>query len=377
MKILFYSPVKLVNGGGCERWHCDITNSLKNQYGHEVKIITANLGDQKWEGKYVQTQLNGIKYEIVPQLIVAGNLIPTFKAWKKMYQEFNSADIVHFIHGFAGQDIFVLLLKLFTGKKIVVGHHAPILHKSIFHNVYMNVCSRFLLKFFDGHQTLNSKDKKFLETKWKIRNVNFIPSGIRVEKFLKVKRSKHDSLNFLSVGRYEGQKGFELLIEAIRQFNQAIPENRAQFHFVGGGLLKDMITQAAKSHPNIIDHGYIQYEEIPSLYQDSDIYLLSSREEPFGLVLIEAWAAGIPVLATKTEGPLDMVKNNKNGWFINQINTDSMYESIAKLYEQWENDKLVFSRMEQACRNTGKEYSIDVTAQKMHSQLFSPLFESI
>ena len=111
------------------------------------------------------------------------------------------------------------VLKLLTGKKIVVGHHAPILHTSKIHNLYMNLVSKQILKLFDCHMVLNKKDKVLLES-WGVKNVYFIPSGVRAEKFLKLKRKTHKTLNFLSVGRYDTlQKGFDLALKAIEKFN--------------------------------------------------------------------------------------------------------------------------------------------------------------
>ncbi len=156
------------------------------------------------------------------------------------------------------------LLKIFTGTKIVIGHHAPTFHISRVHNLYMNFISRFLLNTFSAHQTLNSKDKLFLESKWHIRNVHFIPSGIVVEKFLKIKKIPHSTLNFLCIGRYAMQKGYDLLLESIHAFNLKHRNNPVKFYFAGGGLLKNMIQAASKIDKNIIDLGYVPYENLPS-----------------------------------------------------------------------------------------------------------------
>ncbi|OGK24250.1 hypothetical protein A3A46_01560 [Candidatus Roizmanbacteria bacterium RIFCSPLOWO2_01_FULL_37_13] len=371
MKILFYTPVKLQSGGGCERWHCDITNSLKKQFGFDIEIISANLGYNHWSSNYLKQQLQKTPYRQLNFPILFGTIIPTPAIFVFLLKKFREADNVHFIHGFAGQDILIAILKLLTGKKVVVGHHAPIFHSSKFHNFYMKYVARFVLKFFDFHQTLNAQDKIFLEQTWGIKHVYFIPSGVRVGKFLKVKRIKDNGLVFISVGRYSLQKGFDIALEAIAKFNEVYKNNDAKFLFIGGGELKPLIQEYSKKNKNIIDFGYVTYEQIPQLYAKSDIYLLSSREEPFGLVLVEAWSSGIPVLATKTEGPKDMLKPGINGWFIETVNKDGIFNGIINIYKNYLSGKSYLDKFELNCRKTGKLFSIDTTAKRMQSAFFS------
>ena len=222
----------------------------------------------------------------------------------------------------------------------------------------MRYISRYFLNLFDGQMTLNASDKKFLKQKWHVKNIHFIPSGIRVERFLNLKRKSHPTLNFLTVGSYRtSQKGIDLALKAIELFNSRNQKNKAIFNFVGGGT--------TPKNSNIKELGYVKYENMPKIYEQNDIYLLSSREEPFGLVLIEAWSSGMPVLATKTEGPLDMLKEGKNGWFISQINPQSITLSIEKLYLSWQKNNDFPLQYEENCRQTGKQFSIDETAKSM------------
>ncbi|MBI4009518.1 glycosyltransferase family 4 protein [Candidatus Roizmanbacteria bacterium] len=371
MKILFYSPVKLITGGGCGRWHSDITNSLKNLFGFEIEIIIGNLGYNHWSKQYLRQQLQSVEYVQLNFIIFFGLLIPTPSIFFFLLKKFKDADVVHFIHGFLGQDILILILKLLTRKKVVVGHHAPIFHSSKIHNFYMKYISRFILKFFDYHQALNKHDKAFLEKEWGLKNVFFIPSGVRVEKFLKIEPIKHNNLVFISVGRYALQKGYDLLLLAIGKFNHIFPNNRAEFWFVGDGELKRLIQSYCEKYKNIKDLGYVKYEAMPGIYAKSDVYLLPSREEPFGLVLIESWACGLPTLATKTEGPKDMLKESKNGWFIHKISSEEICNSLSTLYNMYLSDENCFNKIEKNCRETAAMFSIDTTAKRMTKAFFS------
>jgi len=367
MKILFYSPVKTQAGLGCERWHCDVTESLRNQFGDEIEIMTGNLGITRWTPEYLNQQLLGTPYRMLNYKIILASLIPTPGVLYELYKKIKSVQVVHFIHGFMGQDIIMGCMKLITGKRIIVGHHAPIFHSSKIHNAYMKYVSRYALRIFDGHMVLNKKDYEILKN-WGLKNVNFIPSGIKTDRFTDIKRKKSGStLRFFLIGRYDTpQKGFDLAVKAISKFNKENKNSNTKFVFAGSGAGKTIVEEYAEKEKNIINKGFTKYEDIPSLYQNSDVLLLSSREEPFGLILIEAWASGIPVLATKTEGPLDMLKEGKNGWFINEISEDGILSGISKVYQLWKKNPNALLSMEKFSKETGKRYDISKTANSMH-----------
>ncbi len=372
MKILFYSPIDLLNGGGCERWHCIVTNALKAVSGADVEIITGSLqSNPRWSMDQLTTFLKGVPYLRLDYPIMFGVLIPTPSIIYTLYKKFKAVDRVHFIYGFMGQDILVAFLSLVTGTKVTVGHHAPTFHSSKIHNLYMKLVSRYVMTVFNSHQTLNTKDKKFFANTWGIKNVNYIPSGIDVKEFINLSRNtKPNTLSFLAVGRLAEQKGFDLLIEAIRDFNQVYPDNNCVFNVVGSGPMETDLKQKALTAPNVVFHGFVDEATLMKLYSEADIYLLTSREEPFGLVLIEAWAAGMPILATKTEGPVDMLKDGENGWFIENISVNAIKDGIVDLYNKYHKNKDGLANMEEVCRQTGNDYSIEASAKKMVDILF-------
>ena len=92
MKILFYTPVKLQSGGGCERWHCDITNSLKKQFGFDIEIISANLGYNHWSSNYLKQQLQKTPYRQLNFPILFGTIIPTPAIFVFLLKKFREAD---------------------------------------------------------------------------------------------------------------------------------------------------------------------------------------------------------------------------------------------------------------------------------------------
>ncbi len=118
----------------------------------------------------------------------------------------------------------------------------------------------------------------------------------------------------LFIGRLEYQKGPDLLIDAIPK----VLENRddVKFLFAGKGTMRNYLRRNARKL-GILDAvrflWWIPYRRYVDLLNTCDIVCIPSRNEPFGIVLLEAWATGRPVVATDVGGLGENIKNLVNG----------------------------------------------------------------
>jgi len=108
----------------------------------------------------------------------------------------------------------------------------------------------------------------------------------------------------LFIGRLEKQKGVEYLIDALSQIQSAI-----ELTIVGEGELEHIIREKIKvvGLENISIVGWKTQEELVSYYQSHDFFILPSLHENNPLVLIEAMACGLPIVATKCNGSEEIV----------------------------------------------------------------------
>lgn len=129
----------------------------------------------------------------------------------------------------------------------------------------------------------------------------------------------------LYVGRMEYQKGPDLLVEAAPHILRHRPD--AKILMVGKGGMRDYLENRAREL-NVTDSikflGYVSDEERKDTLNASDIVCIPSRNEPFGLVLFEAWDAEKAVVATDVGGLRENIDN-----FVNGIKVYTYPESIA------------------------------------------------
>jgi len=140
----------------------------------------------------------------------------------------------------------------------------------------------------------------------------------------------------LFVGRMVYQKGPDLLVEAIPHILKYY--GNAKFVFCGDGEMRWDVENAAKrigvSHATRF-LGHQSGWRLKDLFKSCDCVCVPSRNEPFGIVILEAWSAGKPVVATSIGGPSEIIWHEVNGY---QINPDpnSLAWGIGTLFTDFD-----------------------------------------
>lgn len=144
--------------------------------------------------------------------------------------------------------------------------------------------------------------------------ITVIPMGIDLNKF-KIKQRRHNSIHetsikkftILFVGRLVEEKGVLELLEAFRLIRKQIKGFDLRLRIVGNGPLCGRIVQQSQEWeiPGQVSIEQRTYSEMPKVYQEADLFVLPSKpkkdwQEQFGMVLVEAMACGVPVIATRT-----------------------------------------------------------------------------
>jgi glycosyltransferase involved in cell wall biosynthesis len=141
------------------------------------------------------------------------------------------------------------------------------------------------------------------------------------------------------VGRFNYQKGFDLLIQAWISVHRKYPDWHIHLYGEGEdeGLLRDYI-RAYHLGTSFVIHP--PTSDIMNKYMESDFYVMSSRFEGFGLVLIEAMACGIPCVSFDCpHGPSDIIKDGEDGVLVENGNVEQLAEKMCWMIEHEEERK--------------------------------------
>mgnify|MGYP006339999121 CR=1 FL=1 len=160
-------------------------------------------------------------------------------------------------------------------------------------------------------------------------NSAYIVNNIVGKEFNFIPKRQDDTLSIITTGSLIHRKGFDLLIEALSQINPILSPNW-KLRIVGKGELKNALQNLINAK-NLQEHIYLVGSknklEIVEILQNSDLFVLPSRSETFGVVYIEAMACGLPIIATDCGGPRDIV-TPKNGLLIPNEDTSALADAI-------------------------------------------------
>lgn len=145
--------------------------------------------------------------------------------------------------------------------------------------------------------------------------------------------SHHNQIRFISTGSLIRRKGFDVLIRAFSQLN--LPQETWDLTIIGGGPEKshlEKLIAKAKLEQQIHLIGRRASDEMVGMLNDSDVFVLPSRMETFGVVYAEALACGLPVIATPCGGPEEFV-NEKNGLLVPVDDVEALAAAIQHMYD--------------------------------------------
>jgi glycosyltransferase involved in cell wall biosynthesis len=139
---------------------------------------------------------------------------------------------------------------------------------------------------------------------------------------------------FGAVGHFRKEKGVDNILHAYSHFLANNKNQNTTLVIVGTGSDEQInylhtLAQNLSVYRNIIFAGHDN--DVAKWYSLFDVYLHAARKEAFGLVLIEAMAAGLPVIASKVGGIPDIVLHNKTGFLADPGNHTEFSKFISKL----------------------------------------------
>lgn len=156
-------------------------------------------------------------------------------------------------------------------------------------------------------------------------------------------RGDEGPLRFLFLGSLEPHKGIGVALEAFRQARDA----RASLDIAGAGAMADACRAAARRDPRIRFHGFVSGEQKDRLLGSVDVLLFPSLcWEVVGLVMLEAFAHGVPVIASRTGGIPEFIEAGRTGLLVEPGDAAALATLIQRLAAHRDS----IGAMREACR---------------------------
>ena len=340
MKILYLVSVRVDYFGGAEKLLWEIAKGeAKN---NQVTVLQTNLYE---ENKYFKEQeiKEGVKIITCKNDLFLGGFGYSKSFVKKLKEIWKDFDIIHVIgHGrFTSNFAMKFLAKnnkpfiysawgFFHDKKY---RFFKKMHDFLFKNRIRK--ARFCISLTDLEK------EEFLSLGVDSSRILVIPGGVNFKKY-QIKKSKEELKNkykvankkvLLYVGRIHATKGLQHVFEAIKNIN-------IKFFIVGrdAGYEETLKVKAKelKIEDKIRFFGGVDEKELIEIYNSSDIFVLYSDWEGFGLVVVEAMAAGCPVIGSNKGSLPTLIKNGYNGFIAN-----SPAELKQRIKQMVANEKLL------------------------------------
>jgi glycosyltransferase involved in cell wall biosynthesis len=333
-----------------------------------ILILTHSYPDpeQRWRGVFVQEQARALSRKHNVTVVYFKADYSRFAPFTK-YSYVKSFDGTMPVYEVTVKKSFPVItqLKLLSGtcsfirKEILAKQKIDIIHSHLsYPGGFLGTIIQSTLKIPDvltEHSTLRLYNRSFIHklcVGWTLKNssgVISVSSSLK-EEIAKIRKREIKVIpNIVNSGLFEtrrltdikklnigflgalnnNNKGLDILIEAC----SGLDAGTFNLHIGGTGKLTDHYKALAKEHgieSNCIFHGEIIRSRIADFYSNLDIFVLPSRYETFGIVLIEAMACGIPVIATKCGGPLDIVTES-TGLLIEKDNRDELANAIVRM----------------------------------------------
>jgi len=252
----------------------------------------------------------------------------------------------------------VIFSNKFNGKKVCAVHNSDI--EVLTNPIYKFYFKPEMEKAYKNASAIACRSEvlknKFLKLYPQFENKIFLaPSGISFEPILKKKNEKR---NIITCANLIKRKNIKILIEAVNEFENL------NLTVIGDG--KELKNLQKISKNNIKFLGRLEHSKVLENMKNSDIFILPSINETFGMVYLEAMAAGCITVGIKNDGIDGIIKNGENG-FLTLPNKDAIEKTLLEILEM---DDIQIKILLQNCYNTVNSYkSLDCAERYIENVL--------
>lgn len=194
-----------------------------------------------------------------------------------------------------------------------------------------------------------------------------IPNGVEADKY-HLPDVDRDPTSLITVGRLTKRKGQDKILNAFKKVQEQVPA--AHLHILGKGPLREELVEISEEldiSDVVTFHGYVNNERKVELMNEAGLFVFASRQEGYGLVVLEAMAAGLPVVAKKLPVYEDFFENGTNGYLVNTPVDENLAKATIILLYNHTTRQAISKRN----RNKAAQYSWDQTVSEMEEVIIT------
>jgi glycosyltransferase involved in cell wall biosynthesis len=362
--------IRSLNKAGAEKLCIDICNELSKRENMEVLLISMNERNDFNEIE-ITFPLKIVNSKVVPS-ISKKSLIDVFE-FSSIVEDFKP-DIIH-SHLFWSE--LLSRQKTFPWTVYVTHCHDNINELEKF-SLSTLLSKRKITKFFErkwiikkyrecknNFIVISEDSEKYFNTVLPrdIQNIKLLHNAIDVKKynppFLEIKKDSN-IIRLVNVGRFATYKNQQFLVKVVKIISDK--GFNVELNFLGTGPEINKVKNQVKEYQlerKVFFHGIV--DNVNEHLWQADIYVHAAFYEPFGLVLLEAMAAGLPVITLNGRGNVDIIEQNKNAIMINSFDEEEFANAVIDL---WCNEDNYFNIAKYA-RQYSEGYDIKNYADKL------------
>ena len=365
-------PPPLIGGGGYHVYN--LTKELVRR-GVDVTVFTLNVGNtfllKKTE---VETHFGKAKVFRVPASYIPKTTYPIAPKLIPLLLKENP-DIIH-AHGYQvfTTDAALTVSKIKKIPLVLTLHGFPRGFDKLTHRAHFNLIGKETLKWAKKIISVS----RMVAHEFRVigvpkEKIVIIPNGVDLEEYKQLpigdlfrKRLdiKENEKVVLTIGRLEEIKGFQYLIKALPSIIEEIGSTKlviAGPDFNYGAKLKKL-AEETNVQDNVIFYGPINGKEKFEAFSAANIVAVPSLYEGFGMLLLEAMAAGKPLVATNTGAAPEIIQNGKNGVLATLGDVEDLAGKVIKLLSD---DQLMYL-ISQESRKTVEAFNWEKISEHIH-----------